>query len=128
MRTEPYRRMIFLRRVVVAGAELAVLLTAVAPGSSQQDHPATQPAAPARTPHAITAQNQQFAEQSALLLKLATELKAEVDKTTKDTLSVAVIRKADEIEQMARGMRVAGGVKDKFHASGAGTGGSAGAN
>jgi hypothetical protein len=40
-----------------------------------------------------------------MLLKLATELKAEVDKTTKDTLSLSVIRKADEIEKMAHGVK-----------------------
>jgi hypothetical protein len=43
----------------------------------------------------------QMVDDSAKLLKLATDLKAEVDKTNKDTLSVNVIRKADEIEHMA---------------------------
>jgi len=43
----------------------------------------------------------QIADDSAKLLKLATDLKAEVDKTTKDTLSITVIRKADEIEKLA---------------------------
>jgi hypothetical protein len=43
----------------------------------------------------------QFSDDSARLLKLANELKAEVDKTDKDTLSIAVIRKADEIERLA---------------------------
>ena len=47
----------------------------------------------------------QIAEDSARLLKLAAELKAEVDKTTKDTLSLGVIRKADEIERLAHGVR-----------------------
>ena len=47
----------------------------------------------------------QIAEDSAKLLKLATELKAEVDKTTKDTLSLTVIRKADEIEKLAHGVK-----------------------
>jgi hypothetical protein len=47
----------------------------------------------------------QIAEDSTLLLKLATELKAEVDKTTKDMLSVSVIRKADEIERLAHNMK-----------------------
>jgi len=39
------------------------------------------------------------------LLKLATDLKAEVDKTTKDTLSLNVIRKADEIERLAHNVK-----------------------
>jgi len=47
----------------------------------------------------------QISEESAALLKLATELKAEVDKTTKDTLSIAVIRKADEIEKLAHSVK-----------------------
>jgi hypothetical protein len=47
----------------------------------------------------------QIAEDSAKLLKLATELKAEVDKTTKDTLSLTVIRKADEIEKLAHDVK-----------------------
>jgi ribosomal protein L9 len=47
----------------------------------------------------------QLAEDSARLLKLATELKAEVDKTTKDMLSLTVIRKADEIERLAHNMK-----------------------
>jgi hypothetical protein len=36
---------------------------------------------------------------------LANSLKAEMDKTTRDTLSVAVIRRAGEIEQLAHKMR-----------------------
>ena len=47
----------------------------------------------------------QINAESAKLLKLATELKAEVDKTDKDTLSVGVIRKADEIEKLARSVK-----------------------
>ena len=47
----------------------------------------------------------QIADDSALLLKLAADLKAEVDKTSKDTLSLAVIRKADEIERLARAVK-----------------------
>jgi hypothetical protein len=43
----------------------------------------------------------QLTDDSAHLLKLANELKAEVDKTDKDTLSISVIRKADEIERLA---------------------------
>jgi hypothetical protein len=47
----------------------------------------------------------QIGEDSARLLKLATDLKAEVDKTTKDTLSLGVIRKADEIEKLAHSVK-----------------------
>jgi hypothetical protein len=44
----------------------------------------------------------EITEQSAELLNMAMALKAEVDKTTKDTLSLNVIRKADEIEKLAK--------------------------
>jgi len=47
----------------------------------------------------------QIADDSAKLLKLATDLKAEVDKTSKDTLSLGVIRKADEIERLAHNVK-----------------------
>jgi len=47
----------------------------------------------------------QIADDSARLLKLANDLKVEVDKTTKDTLSLGVIRKADEIERLARDVK-----------------------
>jgi hypothetical protein len=47
----------------------------------------------------------QISEDSALLLKLATDLKAEVDKTDKDTLSLGVIRRADAIEKLAHNVK-----------------------
>jgi hypothetical protein len=43
----------------------------------------------------------QLSDDSAKLLTLAVALKAEVDKTNKDMLSLNVIRKADEIEKLA---------------------------
>jgi len=46
-----------------------------------------------------------FEDESALLLKLATDLKTEVDKTNKDTLSLSVVRKADVIEKLARDLK-----------------------
>lgn len=39
------------------------------------------------------------------LLSLATELKQDVDKTDKNTLSVDVIKKADEIEKLAHSVK-----------------------
>ena len=45
------------------------------------------------------------------LLKLATELKESVDKTSKSTLSLNVIKKAEEIERLAHS------VKDKMKAA-----------
>jgi hypothetical protein len=49
--------------------------------------------------------NKEIVDNTANLLKLANTLKAEVDKTSADTLSVIVIRKAGEIEQLAHKMR-----------------------
>jgi hypothetical protein len=48
---------------------------------------------------------QQIAEDSANLLKLASSLKSEVDKTTVDTVSITAIRQADEIVKLAHKMR-----------------------
>jgi hypothetical protein len=48
---------------------------------------------------------QQVAQECADLLKLATDLKAQVEKTRKDELSITVVRKATEIEQMAHKVR-----------------------
>ncbi|HEY6412512.1 MAG TPA: hypothetical protein VIX42_02420 [Edaphobacter sp.] len=39
------------------------------------------------------------------LLALATDLKKQVDKTNKDILSVDVVKKAEEIEKLARSMK-----------------------
>lgn len=50
----------------------------------------------------------QISDESTQLLAMAEALKVEVDKTTKDTLSLNVIRKADEIERLAKT------VKDKM--------------
>ncbi len=44
-------------------------------------------------------------DETAKLLQLATELKSEVDKTTEDQMSVGMIRKAEEIEKLARDVK-----------------------
>ena len=48
----------------------------------------------------------QLEDDSARLVALATELKSEVDKTNKDTLSLNVIRKATEVEKLAHDIRL----------------------
>jgi hypothetical protein len=70
-----------------------------APGQEQKP-PAGTPADPRK---------QEIASECANLLKMATDLKTEVDKTTKDTLSVTVVRKAGEIEQLAHKVRTGAG-------------------
>jgi len=54
---------------------------------------------------ANTERRKQIADDAAQLLQLATELKKEVDKTDKDTLSINVIRKAEMIEKLAKGVK-----------------------
>lgn len=48
---------------------------------------------------------QQLKADASRLLALAQELKAEVDKSSKDTLSVDVVKKADEIEKLAKSVK-----------------------
>jgi hypothetical protein len=47
----------------------------------------------------------QIADDTTRLLKMAADLKEEVEKTSKDTLSLNVIRKADEIERLAHSVK-----------------------
>jgi hypothetical protein len=47
----------------------------------------------------------QVADDTARLLKLATDLKADVDKAGANTLSVSALRKADAIEKLARNIK-----------------------
>jgi type VI protein secretion system component VasF len=50
-------------------------------------------------------QSQQVTQQAADLLKLATDLVNEINEVRPETLSVAVVRKADAIEQLAKKMK-----------------------
>lgn len=54
---------------------------------------------------ANAARKKQIADDATRLLQLATDLKAEVDKTNKGTLSLNVIRKADSIEKLAHDVK-----------------------
>lgn len=74
------------------------------PATSQ---PAPQPpatSAPAESKPA-TPQQKQLADDTAKLLALANELKAELDRSNKDTLSLSVIRKAEQVEKLAHRVR-----------------------
>ncbi len=51
---------------------------------------------------------QQIVSECADLLKLATDLKEQVDKSTKDQLSVKVVRDASQIEKLARKVKSVG--------------------
>jgi len=85
---------------------------AAPPASNQPVSTQASPTQPASTdkpaappPSADTERKKRLADESAHLLQLANDLKAEVDKTNKDMLSVAVIRKAEEIERLARSLK-----------------------
>jgi hypothetical protein len=87
---------------------------APAPAQTEEKSPGNSPA-PAQPPAAAkAAQNpgdpaevrkDQIAADSAKLFQLANELKAEMDKSTKDTLSLSVMKKAEEVEKLARKVR-----------------------
>ena len=47
----------------------------------------------------------QLTKDSTLLLKLAAELKLEIDKTSTDSPSLSMIRKAEDIERLARNVQ-----------------------
>lgn len=102
--------------VVISGLTLACNLNSQQQGQESPSHPnpvlnrlpdahgqmAMREQQPRQANSDAASSKRQIADDSAKLLKLAGDLKAEVDKTSKDTLSIGVIRKADEIEKLAR--------------------------
>jgi hypothetical protein len=52
-----------------------------------------------------TDKQKQLADDTAKLLQLANELKAELDKSSKDTLSLSVMKKAEQVEKLAHKVR-----------------------
>jgi hypothetical protein len=130
-KTSPTVRLRWIRLFLCSGALVAVAaLTASAQQSNIPQNPTINPAKPIILPEAnrppdanaqmemreqqtkqqdFAAANaerrKQIADDSARLLKMAADLKAEVDKTTKDTLSLSVIRKADDIERLAHSVK-----------------------
>jgi len=55
--------------------------------------------------NANAARRKLLTDESAQLLALAAQLKIEMDKTDKDTLSLGVIRKAEQIEKLAKDVK-----------------------
>ncbi len=109
---------VLLRPSIFAASVAIVLLPMIAsPLSSPQAEPqepaphaaAAAPALPVAAfvgkPKTQTSLSAGLADEGAKLLQMATDLKSEVDKTTPDTLSLGVIRKANEIEKLARDVR-----------------------
>ena len=90
---------------------LSLSLLPVFAQSSSTTEPSQQPSSeqkPAAEQKPMTPAEKRKAELQAdteKLYKLTQELKAEVDKSNKDTLSVAVIKKAQEVERLAKSIK-----------------------
>lgn len=81
-----------------------------AQGSTVQTAKAQAPAATAAATAStakppMTPQQKQLADDTAKLLDMANELKVELDKSSKDTLSLSVIKKAQQVEKLAHKVR-----------------------
>ena len=87
------------------GLSASPIFCAQAVPASSDAPKAANAAAPA--PHLTPEQARQarLIADTAKLYQLAQELKAEVDKSSKDTLSIAVLKKAAEVEQLARDLK-----------------------
>jgi hypothetical protein len=75
------------------------------PANTTPDAAPPESLAQRRAGAAMQERKNQLAVDTAKLLQLANELKAEMDKSSKDTLSLSVIKKADEVEKLARKVR-----------------------
>lgn len=69
---------------------------------SEAEQKRTEPSKP-MTP--AEARQAQLLADTQKLYQLTQELKAEVGKSNKDTLSIAVIKKADEVEKLAKSLK-----------------------
>ena len=74
-----------------------------APGAAVQQAAELPPATPAPvdTSKPMSPKQKQLTDDTARLQVLANELKAAMDKSSKDTLSLSVIKKAGEVEKLA---------------------------
>jgi hypothetical protein len=83
--------------------------TAAAKPAAQQeskpDDAATEKAAAAKPMTPEEARQAQLVADTNKLLELSQELKAEVAKSSKDTLSLAVVKKAAEVEKLAKSLK-----------------------
>jgi hypothetical protein len=99
--------------IVFPGTTLSPLSTALCqqptPSSNSKQTDGKSDSAPAKTP--LTAEEQKRADLLAdteKLYKLTQELKVEVDKSNRNTLSVSVVKKAQEIERLAKSIKERG--------------------
>jgi guanyl-specific ribonuclease Sa len=90
----------------ICGRAIAQSPSPTQAATSTDTKKAAEAASPTTTPVVVTDPHQaQIIADSQRLLKLSQELKAEVAKSNKDTLSLAVIKKADEVEKLAKTLK-----------------------
>jgi hypothetical protein len=107
MQTQPLK----LRLLQATSQALALSLFLCIPAAAQNptsDSSAKQATPPPAAQKPMTEAEKRKADLQAdteRLYKLTQELKAEVDKSNKDTLSVSVVKKAQEIERLAKSIK-----------------------
>ncbi len=79
--------------------------SAVQPTEAQAPATSEPTADAAKTATPQTPQQKQLADDTAKLLTLANELKIQLDESSKDTLSLSVIKKAEQVEKLAHKVR-----------------------
>lgn len=118
-RKNPVRLLLLAALLGLAASGAGFLLEnahaqAVAPANSlpaSSSASSSAEAAPLAPQPAATAGANSPDRQLGELFQMATELKTEVGKTNQEMLSIAVVRKAAAIEQLAHKVRIAGGQK-----------------
>jgi hypothetical protein len=81
--------------------------TSLNPGANQpDDNPMSKRMSVEQAAKRNSLRQQEIVDDTARLLQLSQELKAEVDKSTKNTLSVSVVKKAEEIEKLAKSVKL----------------------
>ena len=92
--------------MLVAGGPMCRAQAAAGPQSAERAGGGGQGAGqPTATPDTRTEKQKALAMQTDRLFAMATELKAQVELTNKNILSLKVVQKAEEIEALAKGMR-----------------------
>lgn len=91
--------------MAMAAAQQPASPAAAQPAAAQAVKTAAVPAVISKPAAPQTPQQKQLADDTAKLYALANELKADLDKSGKDTLSLSVIRKAQEVERLAHKVR-----------------------
>jgi type VI protein secretion system component VasF len=90
-----------MRQDTLKGMLLAVMLLTGPATWAQTPAPAT----PTQEKAPLSDKQKQLLDEANALLKMAAELKVSVDKSTKDQLSLDVVRKAEAVEKAARELK-----------------------